>query len=388
VKKPIDIARKGLKRLGRAEAGARLAQAPGRVNLIGEHTDYNDGFVLPLAIDRHAAVAYADRDDGVLRAYSVEFDEIREAEVRELEPGGQTGWFAYVAGVAWVLRDSPGGPSGADLAIAGDVPIGAGLASSAALEMAVARALGDLMGIPWYPARVAALGRRAENMFVGVECGIMDQFVAATSREGHATLLDCRTLDFETVPIPQDVAVIVMDTRVRRRLAAGEYNRRRASCAEAMKAVARICSSARALRDVDEGTLESAEHLMDPVTYRRAKHVVGEMRRPLQMAAALRSGDLQLAGDLMRDSHVSLRDLFEVSCAELDAMVESAMDQPGCIGARMTGAGFGGCAIALVHADRTEPFLAGVTARYEELTGRRAAAFLAQPAAGASLLDR
>ncbi len=363
------------------------AMAPGRVNLIGEHTDYNDGFVLPMAIDRYTVVACTGRADGMLKATSIDFGETKEAALADLLPRGQTGWFGYVAGVAWALEQEGVRLHGADIAIAGDVPIGAGLASSAALELAVARALCGLAGMDWHPERMAALGRKAENLFVGVGCGIMDQFAAAASRVDHAMLLDCRSLELELVPIPPEVSVVVLDTGVRRRLATGEYDRRRASCAAAMQVLAGVSPSARALRDVDSRTLESVEHLLDPVTYRRAKHVVGETHRPVEMAAAMRSADLERAGLLMEESHASLRDLYEVSSVELDAMVASALAQRGCIGARMTGAGFGGCAVALVHEERTGQFVTGAAASYAELTGQPGNAFAVRPAAGAALVE-
>jgi galactokinase len=276
---------------------------------------------------------------------------------------------------------------GADLAVAGDVPIGAGLSSSAALEVAVARALCAAADLPWDAVEMARICQRAENAYVGINCGVMDQFAASASARDHALLLDCRSLKTEAVPLPAGAVVVVMDTGVRRSLARSAYNDRRRSCEEAVAALRGALPDVRSLRDVTPALLEAERGHLEPVAFKRAAHVVVENFRPVQMAAALRTGDLAAAGRLMNESHASLRDLYEVSCAELDAMVEIAQAQPGCLGARMTGAGFGGCAVALVETARADDFTREVERAYRVRYDLPAALFTGRPAAGARLVE-
>ncbi len=338
-----------------------VAFAPGRVNLIGEHTDYNEGFVLPMGIDRGVAVAFRRRPAGrIIRAQAALLGETREIELGGLEPGRVTGWAAYVAGVAWVLARAGHQIPGLDLVIEADLPRGAGLSSSAALEVAVAHACCAAGDIPWDRVAMAKLCHQAENQFVGVPCGVMDQFAAAISEAGAATLLDCRSLETQSVPLPADVAVAIMDTGGRRELAASAYAERRATCEAAVAALRAVAPGVQALRDADRALLDRAGDRLDPVVYRRARHVIEENARPPAMAAALRAGDLRAAGRLMNESHASLRDLYEVSSPELDALTDRARAHPACFGSRMTGAGFGGCAIALVNRAGLESFLASV----------------------------
>jgi galactokinase len=360
--------------------------APGRVNLIGEHTDYNDGYVLPMAIDAGARVAFAPRGDRLLRVHAVAFDETREVPLDGLRPGGTRSWLAYVAGVAWAFAEAGHAVGGADLALESDVPMGAGLSSSAALEMAVARALCDVSGLVWSPLEMARLGQKAENEFVGVSCGIMDQFASAACREGSALLLDCRSLETEAVPVPDAATVIVMDTGARRSLATSAYNERRASCEAAVQALRQVAPEVAALRDVDEALLQRHRDLMDATTFKRASHVVLENLRPVRMAAALRSGDLEEAGRLMNESHASLRDLYEVSSVELDLVADLARRHDACFGARMTGAGFGGCAVALVDRDASEAFEREVHGSYRDKVSLRSSFFACRPAPGARLV--
>lgn len=364
---------------------AVVAAAPGRVNLIGEHTDYNDGFVLPMAIDRSVIVACSARGDGVVRAHAAEFDETREFDIDTLQVRPRA-WEAYVAGVVWAIRRAGLQVAGANLAIVSDLPIGAGLSSSAALELATARALCAEASIAWDPKAMAGLARDAEHRFVGVACGIMDQFAAAVSADGCALLLDCRSLDTEWVPIPADAAIVVMDTGVRRSLAASAYNDRRAACDRAVAAARALDPAVTALRDVSEDLLTRARHRIDDEAYARARHVVAEISRPRAMAERLAAGDLVMAGNLMNDSHASLRDLYEVSSTELDAIVSAAQSHPSCYGARLTGAGFGGCAVALVASDASG-FMRDVSAAYRRAIGADASLFVSQPAAGAELVD-
>ena len=365
----------------------RVAVAPGRVNLIGEHTDYNDGFVLPMAIARHAVVAFRPRVDGVLRAHSIAFGETKETATASLTAPGGRDWFAYLAGVLWAFASEGLPVCGLDVVVDGDVPIGAGLASSAATEMATARALCAATGTAWDPVRMAKLGQTAENRYVGMNCGIMDQFASAACEAGSALLLDCRSLETRAVPVPPGVAVVVMDTGARRTLAGSAYNERRASCERVVAEIARANPAVQALRDVSASDLEAAKAGLDETDVKRASHVVAEIARPAALAAALAEGDLVKAGRLMKDSHVSLRDLYEVSCEELDLVTSLARRQPSCYGARMTGAGFGGCAIALVDASDVDAFCEEVLFGYKATFDLPAALYPCRPVAGAHLLE-
>jgi galactokinase len=379
-----------------SDAATRLAVAPGRVNLIGEHTDYNDGFVLPMAIDRHLAVAFAPRPDRTLRAYAAEFGQTRDISLDTLESrsvgapdkrSGRGGWFGYVAGVAWAMLGAGQRVRGADMAIAGDLPLGAGLSSSAALEIAVARALAAVSELEWDARGAARLAQRAEHEFAGVQCGIMDQLSVAVAREGAAVLIDCRSLETRYVPIPEPARIVVFDSGVRRELTASAYNDRRASCARVVAALQARDAWVRALRDVDDALLMDMAASLDAADVRRASHVIAENRRPAAIADAFAVGDLDRAGRLMMHSHASLRDLYDVSAPELDALVDLAISEPGCFGARLTGAGFGGCVIALVESGSVERVMSSVEAGYEERTGRSTIAFVARPSAGARVLE-
>jgi galactokinase len=372
-------------RYRRSPAG--VAVAPGRVNLIGDHTDYNEGFVLPMALGLGVAFAFAPREDDRMRVHSEAHGETREAGLADLRPPGGSTFFDYVAGVAWALADSGCTLRGLDALVAGNLPIGSGLSSSAAIELAAARAFAESAGLGWDPVAMAKLGQRAENTYVGLSCGLMDQYAVAAAHEGAALLLDCRSLEVRAVPLPPDAAVVVMDTGCRRGLAGSAYNERRASCDAAVRALAPLRPDVRALRDVDEALLEAGRDRMDATTYSRAAHVVAENLRPVAMAEALRSSDLATAGRLMDASHVSLRDLYAVSSAELDLMTDLARAHPACFGARLTGAGFGGCAVALVRSSEADDFARRVGDAYR--TGRpdlTPALFVGRPEAGARLL--
>ena len=365
----------------------RIAVAPGRVNLIGEHTDYNDGWVLPMAIDRRVGIAFAPRNDRVLRAHSVIFDETREFPIDDLAPPGGSQWSSYPAGVVWAMISSGLEVPGADLVVDGDVPLGSGLSSSSALVMATALALCEVSGVAWSPVEMALLGHRVESEWIGIKGGVMDQFTAAMAEEGHALLLDCRSLSHSPVRIPDEAVVVVMDTGVPRTLAGSSYNERSASCRTAVKALKDADPEVRALRDVNIDFLETNRSLLDETTYRRARHVVEEDARPQAMADALFKGDLVGAGGLMDESHFSLRDLYEVSSFELDLFTELAREHPACFGARLTGAGFGGCAIALVSAGGAEDFMKSTHSRYREQVKLPSSVFACRPESGARLLD-
>jgi galactokinase len=332
---------------GRDPAG--VWAAPGRVNLIGEHTDYNDGFVLPAAIDRLVAVAAGRREGGRLRLWSLQSGPPADLELARVGPGRVDGWAAYPAGVAWALGQAGVGVGGTDLVVDGDVPAGSGLSSSAALECATATALADLHGAGLDRPALAALARRAENEVVGVPSGVMDQMVAMLGRAGHALFLDTRSLATEQVPLPLEAArrcLLVIDTRAGHRLVDGAYADRKAAC-EAAAATLGVA----ALRDATLEQVEAAAGALGDPGLRRARHVVSENARVLSAVELLRAGDLDGLGPLLAASHASLRDDYEVSSPELDTAVEAAVDA-GAVGARMTGAGFGGSAIALVATDR------------------------------------
>jgi galactokinase len=374
-----------------------LAVAPGRVNLIGEHTDYNGGLVLPMAIDRHVAIAFAPRADRILRAHSAEFKQTRDISLDTLErrttdePGRRSdrgGWFGYVAGVAWAMLGNGQALRGADLAIASDVTPGVGLSSSAALEIGVARALAAASGIAWDPAIAARLAQRAEQEFAGVACGIMDQLAVAVSREGCALYIDCRSLEMRHVPLPAEARIVAFDSGVQRELATSAYNDRRAACERVVAALRSRYSWVHALRDVDDPLLAEYAGALDPVDFRRAAHVVAENQRPAAMANAFAVGDLARAGRLMMHSHASLRDLYDVSSPALDTLVELAIAEPGCWGARLTGAGFGGCVIALVEEGSVERVMSSVEIGYEQRMGRPTTAFVCKPSGGAQLLSQ
>ena len=367
-------------------ADTRVAVAPGRVNLVGDHTDYNDGFVLPMAIDRFVTIAFRPRRDRRLRALATAFDEIREADLDRLDAARGADWMAYIAGVAWAMQSRGMKLGGLDLAIHSTVPVAAGLSSSAALELASARALAYAASQPWDPVRMARLGQLAENEFVGMNCGIMDQYVVSCAEADAAVLLDCRSLEARAVPIPAAATVVVMDTGVARSLVGSEYNERRASCEAAVRALAGRVPSVRALRDVDRAQLERAAGRLDDTSFRRAAHVVDENWRPVRMAEALTAGDLERAGVIMNDSHASLRDLYEVSSRELDLITGLARAHPACYGARMTGAGFGGCAVALVRTEAAPRFVDEVCRRYGDLGEARGTLYVCRPVAGARVL--
>jgi galactokinase len=362
-----------------------VASAPGRVNLIGEHTDYNEGFVLPVAIDRRIRVAVAPRTDDRVVAYSEEFDEQWEVGTTVVDNLRSRRWSDYVLAILRMLTQEGHPIPAMSVFISGGVPVGAGVSSSAALEIALARALCVAMDLPWEPLRMARLAQNAENEFVGVSCGIMDQFTATAGRAGNAILLDCRTLASTYVRVPPEVAIVVMDTGVRRTLNGSDYNARRAVCDYVVNRIRAIAPNVRALRDVTPSLLQTAKVLLDSTAYRRARHVVDENARPKALALALSGGNLEAAGALLNDSHESLRALYEVSSVHLDLICDAARAHPACYGARMTGAGFGGCAIALVRPDGTKQFMRDVQPRYEAQSYKRAHFFRVEADDGARL---
>jgi len=356
-----------------------VVRAPGRVNLIGEHTDYNDGFVLPMAINRAAWIALRPRRDSLVRIHALNFDDVAEFDLDTMQHKDE-GWCEYVKGVAHILSEE-WNLAGWEGVLAGDVPIGAGLSSSAAVELAVARAFAAIGGFPWDAARMARVGQRAENEWVGVNCGIMDQMISAAGRRDHALLIDCRSLETQAVPLPADTVVVVLDTATRRGLVDSAYNERRAQC-EAAAAFFGVP----ALRDVDMDSFESGSARLDPIAWRRARHVISENERTLAAAEAMRRGDAAELGRLMNASHVSMRDDFEISREEMDVMVALAQSEPACYGARMTGGGFGGAAVALVRAADVEAFAAAVSDAYRRATGLEPQIYITTATDGAAIV--
>lgn len=357
-----------------------IVRAPGRVNLIGEHTDYNEGYVLPMAIDRAVWIALRERDDRRVVIHSVNYDQSGDFSLSRIEKVDR-GWLEYFKGVAWALEEVGLRLEGWEGVVEGDIPVGAGLSSSAALELAVARAFAAVAGLPWDAVAMAKLGQRAENEWIGVRCGIMDQLVSAAGRAGHALRIDCRSLDLEPVPIPESLAVVILDTGTRRGLVDSVYNQRRAEC----ESVARFFEL-KSLRDLDVDRFQQVSLQLEQSARRRARHVVTENDRVLQAVDALGRKELTAFGVLMNKSHASLREDYEVSSGALDAMVEAAVAQPTCYGARMTGAGFGGCAVAAVDASLAEHFAACVASEYQAATGNTPATYVCQPADGAEVL--
>jgi galactokinase len=356
------------------------------VNVIGEHTDYNDGFVMPIAIDRYTTVKATPRGDRRLIATSATVSGTAHLDLDALG-GGSIGWGDYVRGVAAVLQRDGHALIGSDLTIDSDVPAGAGLSSSAALEVSVGYALLDLAGIALDRTALALACQRAEQEFAGTRCGIMDQFVACHGRAGHAMLLDTRTLETAWLPLPERVQVIVCNTMTRHALASDGYNERRADCEAGVRALAVRLPRIRALRDVSFADLDANRDVLPDRVYRRCRHVVTENARTLSAADALRDGDVDRLGVLMGASHASLRTDYDVSTRELDVMVEAAMEEEGTIGARMTGGGFGGCTVNLVHAGAAPAFAAHVRDRYLARTGRTPGIYTCLAADGVHALD-
>jgi len=361
----------------------RLFRAPGRVNLIGEHTDYNDGFVFPAAINFHTWVAVSPRADDKLRAYSGTFRESIELDLRDTDPSGRKHWSDYVRGVALLLRKGGYPVRGADLLIETTVPLGAGLSSSAALEVATARALLGAFNLSMSRLELAKLCQRAEHEYAGARCGIMDQFICAHAEANCALLLDCRSLEFKLLPFHPAYTLVACNTMVKHDLATGAYNQRRAECEEGARLLGEVLPNVRALRDVtlEQLCLHAAQ--LPPTVFRRCRHVVSENERVNRASECLQRGDMPGFGRLMGESHRSLRDDYEVSCAELDLMVEIAGQLDGTIGARMTGGGFGGCTINVVRSENVQSFSEKIAAEYQRQTGKRPEIYVSHPAGGA-----
>ena len=364
-------------------AKPRIFRAPGRVNLIGEHTDYNDGFVMPSAIGFYTWIAVSRRSDNVLHVRSEEFHETVDLSLQDLAGPPRKHWSDFVRGVAAVLQTRGCKLGGANLIIEGQVPMGAGLSSSASLEVATALALIPSSASQADPLELVKLCQRAEHEYVGTRCGIMDQFIAVFGQVDHALMLDCRSLHAESLVIPHDARLVICNSMVKHELASGEYNLRRADCETGVSILKKVLPHVVALRDVSTSQLELHRNELAELVYRRCRHVISENQRVLDAAGALRSGDLEQFGRLMYESHRSLREDFEVSCRELDVLVEIASKCAGVYGSRMTGGGFGGCTITLVESAAAADFQDTLSRRYKDVTGITPAIYSCSAAQGA-----
>jgi galactokinase len=360
-----------------------IVRAPGRVNLIGEHTDYNDGFVLPAAIDRAITYAGRRRTDRRVRVYSDDFKATVEFDLDDIQKAAQNTWSNFIRGVSKFLEADGHRLTGADIAFGGDVPREAGLSSSAAVEVGATAFWNKLLGLGLDPVYAIKLSRRTENEFVGVPCGIMDQFISALGRRDHALFLDCRDLTYRHVPLRSDVKIVVCNSGVKRALAQSEYEVRLKQCREAVAKIAATGRAVKSLRDVQLSDLDAMRGTMDDLLWRRAHHVVSENQRTLEAVKVLQAGELERFGELMNESHESLRNDYEVSSIELDRLVNLARQQPGVLGARMTGAGFGGCTVNLVRADAAEGFAQAVAKGYKEAFDLKGEIYVCQASDGA-----
>jgi len=349
---------------GQGEGWPRMYQAPARINIIGEHTDYNGGFVLPSTIDLHTWAVISPREDRLLQVLDITAKQLHSIDLEKLERGEKGQPIEYLKGVAWALAEEGLDLRGCNVAIAGNIPLGGGLSSSASLELALALALLETAGFGLDRKKLALLCQRAEVEFVGARCGIMDQFAIAMCAQGRAMMLDCLSQDHELLVIPPDLRFLVVHSGVRHRVSTGSYNARREECDAAVERLRQVVPGLECLRDVTEDQLETHRELLDDIIYRRARHVIRENNRVLAAREALVNNDLENLGLLVNQSHASLRDDFEVSCDELDRLVDIALGCDGVLGSRMMGAGFGGCTISLVRAGSARQVAASISEQY------------------------
>lgn len=369
-----------------------LVRSPGRVNLLGEHVDYNDGFVLPAAIDRATYIAFSPASANPSTVVAVDMNQQTTFTQGSIDSKTQADgsplpeWSYYPAGVMWALQEEGLATPSMKAVFTSDVPRGSGLSSSASVEMAFALAWQTLSNWTLPPMKRALLGQKAENQYVGVNCGIMDQFASACGVENQLLLLDCRSLEWKTIPLPKDVAIVIADTSVRRKLTSGEYNKRRFACEEAVRLLKQDLPRIQSLRDVSVEDFHRFAHKLPEEIYKRARHVVEEIERSKQAETLLKAGNIRHFGDLMNECHASLRDYYEVSSPELDAMVNIAQSLDGCYGARLTGAGFGGCTANLVAHDKADSFAHRLATAYESQTGLHPEIYITRASNGAELL--
>lgn len=371
---------------------AHIVRAPGRVNLLGEHVDYNDGFVLPAAIDRATYIAFSPSTSDLSTLLALDMDQRASFSPQTISSKTQADgsplpeWAHYPAGVMWALHEDGRETDGMNAVFASNVPRGSGLSSSASVEMAFLLAWQTLNTWSLPPMQRALLGQKAENKYVGVNCGIMDQFASACGVENKLLLLDCRSLEWETIPLPSDVSIVIADTTVRRKLTSGEYNKRRFACEEAVRILKKDLPQIKSLRDVSVEEFNRLADKLPEEVMKRARHVVEEIKRSKQAKDLLEAGNVQQFGELMNECHISLRDLYEVSCPELDAMVEIAQSLEGCYGARLTGAGFGGCTVNLVARENVDEFAKALARRYETKINLRPEIYITHASNGAEVV--
>ena len=340
-----------------------IINSPGRVNLIGEHTDYNDGFVLPIAIEQQTTLVIGSNNSDQIKMNNISFNETINISLSDLKKGEDSSWHEYIKAMIWALQEDNQELIGFNAVIYTTVPMGAGLSSSASLLLSIARAFSHISGFMWKPKHMALLAKKAENKWVGVNCGIMDQMICAVGAKDHAVLIDCLDLEFETISIPKDVSIVIMDTMTRRELVESKYNERRSQCEEVADFF-----KVKALRDVTLEELYDNKDKLDPTAFKRAHHVISENERVLKTAKSLQENLPKAVGELMNLSHKSLDQDFEVTNKELNEIVKIAQLQPDCYGARMSGAGFGGCAVALIKDTAIDNFCKEVKQKYLKIT--------------------
>jgi galactokinase len=374
------------------EAPAHVIRAPGRVNLLGEHVDYNDGFVLPIAIDRATWLAFSPSDPDQTALTALDLSEgvsfTPETLAAKTDASGRplSTWALYPAGVMWAVQEAGLATPALKGVYTSNVPQGSGLSSSASVEMAFVLAWQTLGGWKLPPMERALLGQKAENQYVGVNCGIMDQFASACGEQNRLLHLDCRSLEWQALPLPNDIAIVIADTKMRRTLTSGEYNKRRADCEEAVRILSEKLPGIKSLRDVPVDTFNQYASELPERVEKRARHVVEEIERSVRAIPWLEGGDMAEFGKLLNQCHTSLRDLYEVSIPELDTLVRVAQSLPGCYGARLTGAGFGGCTVNLVAREQTDAFSRALAVGYEDEIGFPPEIYICSSSKGAELI--
>ena len=368
-----------------------IVRAPGRVNLIGEHTDYNEGFVFPVAIDREMLVAAAPSENGQIRAFSLDYGELVSFDLKQIERSSDASWSNYFRAVLDTLNKGGYQIRGFDAVLSGNVPQGAGLSSSAAFEVAVATTCNALFNLGISKKDIALLSQKSENEFIGVQCGIMDQFISALGEDDSALMIDCKDLSYKAVPLHLSsggYSIVITNSGVRRGLVDSEYNARRNECTEGARLLSQLTGRAiKTLRDATTEDLRTHGDSMPEKVYRRSKHVVFENQRVINAVEALENGDISRLGKLMNESHDSMRDDFEISCAEIDLLVKLTQEFPGVAGARLTGAGFGGCTVAVIESGEVENYKNKLIPKYESATGRKADVYVCAATEGARVLD-